>query len=168
MRSSNKKLMNVILRDVSRLDRLITDISRASRVDNEMASESAAVIDLRDLVSFRRATTDHKRASHQLVAEIGDTPALVEVHDGRIVQILDNLLGNAVSFAPGSRITFVLERAESGPVSLSVQDQGPGIPAGRLQEIFNRFYSGDRPVGLWRAFGAWSVDCAADRPRLWR
>ena len=146
-----QKLMNVILRDVSRLDRLITDISRASRVDNEMASESAAVIDLRDLVaSFveaRQATTEH----HSLVAEIGDAPALVEVHDGRIVQILDNLLGNAVSFAPeGSRITFALEQAESGPVRLSVQDEGPGIPAGRLQEIFNRFYS-ERPAD--EAFG---------------
>ena len=92
--------MNVILRDVSRLDRLITDISRASRVDNEMASESATVIDLRDLVaSFveaRQATSER----HQLVAETGDAPALVAVHDGRIVQVLDNLLGNAVSFAP--------------------------------------------------------------------
>ena len=146
-----QKLMNVILRDVSRLDRLITDISRASRVDNEMASESAAVIDLRDLVaSFveaRQATTER----HRLVAEIGDAPVLVEVHDGRIVQILDNLLGNAVSFAPeGSRITFALEQAGSGPVSLSVQDEGPGIPAGRLQEIFNRFYS-ERPAD--EAFG---------------
>ena len=107
--------MNVILRDVSRLDRLITDISRASRVDNEMASESAAVIDLRDLASFveaRQATTER----HRLVAEAGDAPVLVEVHDGRIVQILDNLLGNAVSFAPeGSRITFALEQAGAVP-----------------------------------------------------
>ena len=146
-----QKLMNVILRDVSRLDRLITDISRASRVDNEMASESATVIDLRDLVaSFveaRQTTNEH----HQLVAKIGDEPALVAVHDGRIVQVLDNLLGNAVSFAPeGSVITFTLETVSTGPVSLSVQDQGPGIPAGRLREIFNRFYS-ERPAG--EAFG---------------
>ena len=146
-----QKLMNVILRDVARLDRLITDISRASRVDNEMASESAAIIDLRDLVvSFveaRQATSE----DHELVAEIGDLVTPVEVHDGRIVQILDNLLGNAVSFAPkGSRITFAIERSEAGLVSLTVQDQGPGIPAGRLQEIFNRFYS-ERPTG--EAFG---------------
>ena len=56
-----------------------------------------------------------------------------------------------MSFAPqGSRITFALEQAESGPVRLSVQDEGPGIPAGRLQEIFNRFYS-ERPAD--EAFG---------------
>ena len=146
-----QKLMNVILRDVSRLDRLITDISRSSRVDNEMATEFSATIDLRDLVaSFveaRRTTTD----THDLVAELTDLPVHVTVQDGRIVQILDNLLGNAVSFAPpGSQISFHLGINEQGKAELALQDHGPGIPPGRLEEVFNRFYT-ERPAG--EAFG---------------
>jgi two-component system sensor histidine kinase ChvG len=146
-----QRLMNVILRDVARLDRLITDISRASRLDNEMASESARVIDLRDLVTnfveARQTTTE----THKLVANVSEVPVMVSVHDGRIVQILDNLLGNAVSFAPvDSQISFSVDPGEDGMARLQVRDQGPGIPPGRLQEIFNRFYS-ERPAS--EAFG---------------
>jgi len=146
-----QRLMNVILRDVARLDRLITDISRASRPDNEMALESANVIDLRDLVTnfveARQTTTD----THRLASEVAEAPVTVSVHDGRLVQILDNLLGNAVSFSPAdSQITFTVERGEDGMARLMVRDQGPGIPPGRLQEVFNRFYT-ERPAG--EAFG---------------
>jgi len=146
-----KKLMNVILRDVARLDRLISDISRASRLDNEMANEGATTFDLRDLVGnfveARAATTDH----HRLVAELGKSPVMVKAQDGRIVQILDNLLANAVSFAPKeSEITFRVARGDAGKAVLSVQDRGPGIPPGRLADVFNRFYS-ERPAG--EAFG---------------
>ncbi|MGC6452296.1 MAG: stimulus-sensing domain-containing protein [Candidatus Puniceispirillaceae bacterium] len=146
-----QKLMNVILRDVSRLDRLITDISRASRLDNEMAIEAAMTFDLRDLVgNFVEARTDTTE-SHHLVADLPEAPVMVSAQDGRIVQILDNLLANAVSFAPpGTEITFRLAIDGKGQAALSVQDRGPGIPAGRLEDVFNRFYS-ERPAG--EAFG---------------
>ena len=76
---------------------------------------------------------------------------MVRAQDGRIVQILDNLLANAVSFAPAdSEITFRLTSDGKGQASLSVHDRGPGIPAGRLEDVFNRFYS-ERPAG--EAFG---------------
>jgi len=146
-----QKLMNVILRDVARLDRLITDISRSSRVDNEMAMESASTIDLCDLVGnfveARRTTIE----SHELTADLAEAPVMVTVQDGRIVQILDNLLGNAVSFAPaGTTISFHLGVDENDMAELAVQDRGPGIPPGRLEEVFNRFYT-ERPAG--EAFG---------------
>ena len=145
------KLMNVILNDVARLDRLITDISRASRVDNEMAEEQGRVIDLRDLVEnfvlARRTTVE----THDLAYEAGDEPVTVSVQDGRVVQILDNLLGNAMSFAPhGTQITFAVDLSADGNARLAVQDRGPGIPPGRLNEVFNRFYS-ERPSS--EAFG---------------
>ena len=71
---------------------------------------------------------------------------MVMVQDGRVVQILDNLLGNAMSFAPhGSAITFTVDRSEDGKARVAVQDRGPGIPPGRLNEVFNRFYS-ERPA----------------------
>ena len=143
--------MNVILRDVARLDRLITDISRASRLDNEMAVEAASTFDLCDLVgNFVEARAD-TTSTHRLVAERPDTPVMVSAQDGRVVQILDNLLANAVSFAPPeSEITFRLMIDGNGQASLSVHDRGPGIPAGRLEDVFNRFYS-ERPAS--EAFG---------------
>ena len=146
-----QKLMNVILRDVARLDRLITDISRASRLDNEMAAEAAQTFDLSDLVqNFVTARSD-TTSTHRLVAALPDGAVMVQAQDGRIVQILDNLLGNAVSFAPeNSDITFRLVTDNKGQASLSVQDHGPGIPPGRLEDVFNRFYS-ERPAG--EAFG---------------
>lgn len=146
-----KKLMNIILRDVVRLDRLITDISRASRLDNEMAGESATKIDLRDLVDNFVAARQQTTESHTLSFDAVDDPVLVNVQDGRLVQILDNLLGNAVSFAPsGTAISFSVGVTETGEASLAVRDKGPGIPPDRLEEVFNRFYS-ERPAG--EAFG---------------
>jgi two-component system sensor histidine kinase ChvG len=146
-----KKLMNIILRDVVRLDRLITDISRASRLDNEMAGESATKIDLRDLVDNFVAARQPTTESHTLSFDAVDDPVLVNVQDGRLVQILDNLLGNAVSFAPsGTAISFSVGMTETGEASLEVRDKGPGIPPDRLEEVFNRFYS-ERPAG--EAFG---------------
>ena len=79
------------------------------------------------------------------------TACHVSVQDGRVVQILDNLLGNAMSFAPhGTQITFAVDLSADGNARLAVQDRGPGIPPGRLNEVFNRFYS-ERPPS--EAFG---------------
>ena len=144
--------MEVILKDVARLDRLISDISQASRVDNEIVSHSGQLIDLSQLVdSFvrtRQATTER----HILRQHMPGFPIEVVIHDSRIVQVLDNLLGNAVSFAPDdTEITFDL-RVDEGTsrAILELQDRGPGIPAGRLEAIFDRFYS-ERPPD--EAFG---------------
>ncbi len=138
-----QKLMEVILKDVARLDRLISDISQASRVDNEIVSHSGQLIDLRKLldsfVQTRQATTE----SHILLQNIPDSPIEVVIHDGRIVQVLDNLLSNAISFAPeDTEITFDLRIDERKNLAiLDLQDRGPGIPTGRLEAIFDRFYS---------------------------
>lgn len=141
-----QKLMDVILKDVTRLDRLISDISQASRVDNEIASHSGELVDLAKLVdSFvqaRAATTD----THDLVHRLPDEPVNVVIHDSRIVQVLDNLLANAVSFAPlESAIKIDLKAHNAkGLAVLEFQDKGPGIPPGRLDAVFDRFYS-ERP-----------------------
>jgi two-component system sensor histidine kinase ChvG len=150
--SQQQKLMDVILKDVARLDRLISDISQASRVDNEIASHSGQLVDFCKLVdSFvqtRQATTD----SHILVHHMPESPIDVRIHDSRIVQVLDNLLGNAVSFAPkDTEITIDLSVDEGAARAvLEFQDRGPGIPESRLGSIFDRFYS-ERPSD--EAFG---------------
>ncbi len=149
------KLMDVILKDVARLDRLISDISQASRVDNEIASQTGEVVDLGKLIeSFvqtRQATID----THKLVCKLPDgphgaVPALI--HDSRIVQVLDNLLANALSFAPrDSEITIALMRNDADRMAIiEFMDQGPGIPPGRLDAVFDRFYT-ERPTQ--EAFG---------------
>ena len=147
-----QKLMNVILKDVARLDRLISDISQASRVDNELANEEGRSLDLGDLVkSFVEARAEGL-ASHNLVLQPVEDVALVKVSDSRIVQVLDNLLANARSFAPeGSdiAISLTIDKQEN-VVKVSVQDSGPGIPPGRLHAVFERFYS-ERPAT--EAFG---------------
>jgi two-component system sensor histidine kinase ChvG len=125
---------------------LISDISQASRVDNEIASHSGELVDLAKLVdSFvqaRAATTD----THDLVHKLPDEPVNVVIHDSRIVQVLDNLLANAVSFAPlESAIKIDLKAHNAkGLAVLEFQDKGPGIPPGRLDAVFDRFYS-ERP-----------------------
>ena len=147
-----QKLMDVILKDVVRLDRLISDISQASRVDNEIASHSGHRVDLCKLgdsfVQSRQSTTD----SHILIQHVAHSLIEVLIHDSRIVQVLDNLLANAVSFAPkDSEITIDLSVDENGDYAiLDFKDKGPGIPTGRMESIFDRFYS-ERPSD--EAFG---------------
>ncbi len=145
--AQQQKLMNVILNDVARLDRLITDISHASRVDNEIASEDGRVIDMVELVQSYVSMRAPTLETHNLIFAGFDSPAMARVLDNRIVQVLDNLIGNAVSFAPeGSNITVSMTVDDTdNMVRIEVQDKGPGIPAGRLDSIFERFYS-ERPA----------------------
>jgi len=147
-----RRLMDVILKDVARLDRLISDISHASRVDNEIASKSGQVVDLSKLVDSFVQARQTTLETHTLVHELPKGAVDVEIHDSRIVQVLDNLLANAVSFAPsGTAITIslVVDRS-AGMAILDFQDEGPGIPPGRLESVFDRFYT-ERPSD--EAFG---------------
>jgi two-component system sensor histidine kinase ChvG len=144
-----RKLMGVILDDVQRLNRLITDISEASRVDAEMSRSEMEPIDigamLATLADLHEATQDGE--GPRLLLDLAAHQALtVRGNDGRIVQVLRNLLNNAVSFSPpGGEIHVVCARVRDR-VRITVSDQGPGIPPGKLKAIFDRFYS-ERPQG---------------------
>jgi two-component system sensor histidine kinase ChvG len=146
--AQQQKLMNVILLDVSRLDRLITDISQASRVDTEIIGQDGEQIDfaalLNNFIKLRRQSF----ADHKLVLAKPEQPIMVFGQDGRIVQVLDNLLSNAVSFSPkGAEIIFDLStKASPAQAVLQILDEGPGIPENRLETVFHRFYS-ERPKG---------------------
>lgn len=145
-----KKLMQVILQDVQRLDMLITDISKSSRLDAELSREDMAKVDLRDLlegiVAHYTVPTDNNNDAPHVVLNLPEdnVPMTVKGLDGRLGQVFDNLLANAVSFSqPTDTITVSAEK-QGKEWFISVSDEGPGLPEAKLETIFNRFYS-ERP-----------------------
>jgi two-component system sensor histidine kinase ChvG len=157
--ASRERLMEIIQHDVRRLDRLISDISDASRLDAELAREDATRVDLRklvsDLVSAAQETGRHKRKATIEFKAAKLPPAargyFVTGHDLRIGQVITNLVENARSFVPEDHghITVSLSRAGQFNV-VTVDDNGPGIRPDAIDRIFERFYT-DRPSS--EAFG---------------
>jgi len=146
---SRARLLDVIQHDVKRLDRLITDISDASRLDAELQRQDAAPVDLRNLLSALIASANdagaHEHVHVKLLFE-GD-PAdhfLVPGHASRLGQIVSNLIDNACSFSPHNGEVRVICRRVRSDVEIVVEDDGPGINPEALGKIFERFYT-DRP-----------------------
>ena len=141
-----RKLMEVILADVQRLDRLISDISAASRLDADIKASDFTMIDLGDLVrSFAEARGHgNEERGVTLRVVVPDEPVPVHAIPDRLVQVLDNLYANAVSFSgKDGVITLTLESRGENAV-LTMDDEGVGIPEGKTDTIFSRFYS-ERP-----------------------
>jgi two-component system sensor histidine kinase ChvG len=149
-----KRLTEIVIHDVKRMDRLITDISDASRLDAELARTESKPVDLAKLtgaiVSMANETMKPGEAEvvltvQPLPGQAGDrSPYLVLGQDSRLSQVFRNLIDNARSFtAPGSRVTVRLRRT-GDDVEARVEDQGPGINPENLERIFERFYT-DRP-----------------------
>ncbi len=157
--SSRARLMEVIQHDVRRLDRLITDISDASRLDAELAREDASGVDLKkfltDLVAVSREASRHKKPVdiqlHIAAQPQGAKGYRVSGHELRLGQVITNLIENARSFVPDDHgvITISLERSGNSHI-ITIDDNGPGIRADAVERIFERFYT-DRPSG--EAFG---------------
>jgi len=142
-----KKLMEIITDDVKRLDRLITDISDASRLDAELSRDESKNFDLGPLL---RALVDVHATSggygeRRIECEQnGSGPFTITGNEGRIVQVLQNLITNSFSFSPPDGQVTVKIRRDRDWIIISVEDEGPGIPQGSLEKIFDRFYS-ERP-----------------------
>jgi two-component system sensor histidine kinase ChvG len=147
---SKERLLEIIQHDVKRLDRLISDISDASRLDAELAREDAIPVDMADLIrnTVPLFNDIHRGDSQGVTFEIayapGAHPYRVTGHDSRLSQVIVNLLDNAISFSPpGGKVTVAARRV--GPeIQIAVEDEGPGIPAENLERVFERFYT-DRP-----------------------
>lgn len=147
------RLIEIIQNDVKRLDRLISDISDASRLDAELAREDTAIVDLEALlkgsvdvfndihrgnqpdVSLRidRATNDNREF-------------LIRGHDSRLGQVINNILDNAISFSPKNGKVWATAVRRKNHILIMIEDEGPGIPQEHLTKIFKRFYT-DRPEG---------------------
>jgi two-component system, OmpR family, sensor histidine kinase ChvG len=157
--ASRSRLLEVIQHDVRRLDRLITDISDASRLDAELAREDAERVDVRkfitDLVEASQEAGRHKkRVEIDLTVDKqaqGSRGFTVVGHDLRLGQVITNLIENARSFVPDGTGRIAINLANTSKhVVISVSDNGPGIRADNIDHIFERFYT-DRPAG--EAFG---------------
>ncbi len=152
---SRKRLMDVIQHDVRRMDRLISDISDASRLDAELARQDGVTVDMQqlltDLVDIARQTrAGGKEVAIELKIDkrsAGKSAFKVLGHDLRLGQVVTNLIENARSFVPetSGRITIHLGRRR-GMVQVLIEDNGPGIRAEVIERVFERFYT-DRPDG---------------------
>jgi two-component system sensor histidine kinase ChvG len=147
------RLLAVIEHDVARLDRLVTDISNASRLDAELVREAREPFDLaallRTLVEFNQPKAEARGV--RLRDEGVQAPLTVRGIEGRLAQVFVNVIDNALSFSPqGSEIRLSAARGPGGRVRVTVEDEGPGIPDANLGSVFERFYS-ERPRG--EAFG---------------
>jgi two-component system sensor histidine kinase ChvG len=144
------ELVRQIQNELSRLNRLITDVSNASRLDAELARQKMHNLDATSVVTsvsqiFRDILTGDSR---RIVTVVEPAPFegafLVNGDSGRLGQVLTNLVDNAISFTPDGRSVTLRVRRVDGTVELLVDDEGPGIPDDRLDIIFDRFYT-DRP-----------------------
>jgi two-component system sensor histidine kinase ChvG len=143
-----KRLMSIIMADVKRLDRLISDISDASRLDAELSRSEIEPVDigrmLETLVDIHQSSSEE--TSPRMVLHLEDAQLVVPGMESRLVQVLRNLIGNAASFSPPGGTIELSARQSNGFVEVIVEDEGPGIPETKLSAIFDRFYS-DRPEG---------------------
>jgi two-component system sensor histidine kinase ChvG len=147
---AKERLMEIIQHDVRRLDRLISDISDASRLDAELAREDARPVDTAELLRTTVSLFNdiHRDDTPEVVLDVaysgGARPYRCIGHDSRLSQVIVNLLDNAISFSPpGGRVSVKAKRV-GNEIQIAVEDEGPGIPQENLERIFERFYT-DRP-----------------------
>jgi len=161
-KAQRDRLTTLLQNDVRRLDRLITDISNASRLDAELSRDRPRAIELdgllRDIVGVYEHSVRPGEATVALApitAAASGAAARVMGRDGPLGQVFRNLIDNARSFSPpGGEVRVTLTRDEADPTRIlrvSVEDDGPGIPPDNLETVFERFYT-SRPKGT--AFGA--------------
>ncbi len=146
---SRERLLEVIKHDVQRLDRLISDISDASRLDAELQRQESAPVDLAKLLNTVVAVANEVKRDDgvkvTLKFEGGGVRAFqVPGHDSRLGQVVDNLIENARSFSPqGGSVRVTCRRAKNN-IEIFVDDDGPGVRPDAVEKIFERFYT-DRP-----------------------
>lgn len=153
-----EKLINIIQQDVSRMDRLISDISKASKIDANLARETAMTLDVgeiaQNIVDFYQQTRSGEGPNVVNATQIDpDEPVYIRAYETPFAQVLRNLIDNALTFSPeGGEVTLTVKEAAKR-VIFTVDDEGPGIPPENLETVFERFYT-QRPKGA--SFGSHS------------
>jgi two-component system sensor histidine kinase ChvG len=146
--ASRERLMAIVGNDIARIDRLITDISDASRLDAELSREQVRAIDLAHLLEIVIEVyqlVPSRRGAKLLLNLALPSRTLVLGQDERLGQVFRNLIDNAVSFSPDGGTVSIHAGQRDGYARVTVEDEGPGIPPENLETIFNRFYT-ERPL----------------------
>ncbi len=144
------ELVRQIQNELKRLNRLITDVSNASRLDAELARQAMVPTLITDVVDnvakiFRDILSEDGRSVRVVLDQGVDRQTLkVTGHEGRMGQVITNLVDNAVSFSPADGVVVITVKQTPQHVDIVIDDEGPGIPEDRLAIIFDRFYT-DRP-----------------------
>ena len=136
-------LAGIIQSDVARLDRLITDISDASRLDAELSRAASEPVDLSRLLTELAEFYRQSGAPKNLTVELSlpdDAPLRVQGIGRRLGQVFRNLIDNAMSFSQPGGVVTIDARRHDKVVEVVIEDQGPGIPVENLETIFDRFY----------------------------
>jgi len=142
--AARDRLLNVIGDDVHRMDRLVTDISNASRLDAELATDE---MDSINVIKMLQNLVDHQSdlaaaEGVTIVANFDETTPDIIGLESRLAQVFVNLITNAVSFVPeGGSVTVSAYQHEHGEVAVVIEDTGCGIPKESLEDVFKRFYS---------------------------
>jgi two-component system sensor histidine kinase ChvG len=141
-----QKLLDLIEHDTMRLDRLVSDISSASRLDSELVKEEEEAFDLIKMVTnlTQFLGEDAGKRGIDFIADLPDHPVEVMGLEARLAQVFVNLITNAISFCEDGDAIRVWARRRKNRILVVVEDTGPGIPDGALTKIFQRFYS-ERP-----------------------
>lgn len=145
---SREKLMAIIRNDVKRIDRLISDISDASRLDAELSRETVEPVDLGRLLKTIVEIYDFTEIPRDVKLALNmNLPEGVRVigRDERLGQIFRNLIDNAISFSPNDGVVVIDAYTNSNTTRVIISDDGPGIPPDNLDSVFQRFYT-ERPA----------------------
>ncbi|MEQ1616219.1 MAG: stimulus-sensing domain-containing protein, partial [Hyphomicrobiaceae bacterium] len=141
------QLVTQIQLEIRRLNRLITDVSNASRLDAELARQQTEPVDLSVMTNgivstFRDILSDQpKSISIETPASSAGLSLVVEGHEGRMSQVLTNLIDNALSFSPADGAVKVRLQRNGAQVEVAIEDDGPGIDEDKLETVFDRFYT---------------------------
>jgi two-component system, OmpR family, sensor histidine kinase ChvG len=146
--AARARLMDIVRADVKRIDRLITDISDASRLDAELSREAREPVEIGRFLDTIREVYGFMEIPRGVKLEIElrfRQPICVMGRDERLGQVVRNLIDNAISFSPDGGTVRVSAWADLGSVDVAIEDEGPGIPPENLETIFQRFYT-SRPA----------------------
>lgn len=143
-----EKLLDVIEHDVRRLDRLVSDISNASRLDAELVMEEEEPFNLLTMLAnlSNHMGSQARDKGVEFITDFPPEPITINGLEARLAQVFVNLIANAISFCEDGDAVRLWVRKRENRVLVVVEDTGPGIPEAALKKVFKRFYS-DRPVG---------------------
>ena len=139
-------LLDVIDHDVRRLDRLVSDISNASRLDSELVKEEEEPFNLIKMLNNLTLYHSEEASARDIdfIADLPKEPIVIMGLEARLAQVFVNLITNALSFCDAGDAVRIWARQRDNRVLIVVEDTGPGIPEQALTKVFNRFYS-ERP-----------------------